>query len=636
MLLLGLEQSQRLDPLKSPKVASLRSVTPLNANRAGAERQPLALALVRPFVITPQLQKGAAVVGAGACVLAKEEDDCDASLTRRASHHHHHRRCRRQAFPSTPPSSSVEKDRGCSKPFCAPPALDALQEDLRIQSLSLQSDYPGPLTPGPIDSKTGEPPTEINETAQAQDPTPTQQQQQHRPKTGRNLLARKDSQGLLQSPFRAHAAENRQPLRPAAARLWNPTNSTPRPSPSSERQRQRQYSTRRRQSSSPPLPPLPLQHPAFNITTFSTQLPSSVSGDLPLLELPEQLQDRLSPPPRASLQVDTRPGGEHRVSLPSSVRYSYDDKRISTVPSLQNTTPANPPRSHIAGRSRTSSFQQRARALSFGLVRPERTSASPKAIDKGKAIAVMAVSESGDPRRSVSKDLERGPDVLPRHSTTMSIPEGLSAISSSNSSIMGDPDQQDLGDEWGPQHPCYPHLNPHVPINSAEYTGTRIIRVRRDWLVEGDLAPTFSNLYPEILDPAGVSEQEFRRIIEKLNGELVPIFNPYNWRNMVDGVLGLLTGWIWDDLGLTNTKSRLKSLESWIDKWNIEMEKTLGAEDSIIAPRIISLRRTGYMNLDIQIPDPEIAPAASQPTTRSGPPESPDAAGTTEYAANSP
>ncbi|KAH6654256.1 hypothetical protein BKA67DRAFT_273391 [Truncatella angustata] len=120
MLLLGLEQSQRLDPLKSPKVASLRSVTPLNANRAGAERQPLALALVRPFVITPQLQKGAAVVGAGACVLAKEEDDCDASLTRRASHHHHHRRCRRQAFPSTPPSSSVEKDRGCSKPFCAP------------------------------------------------------------------------------------------------------------------------------------------------------------------------------------------------------------------------------------------------------------------------------------------------------------------------------------------------------------------------------------------------------------------------------------------------------------------------------------------------------------------------------------
>jgi hypothetical protein len=172
-----------------------------------------------------------------------------------------------------------------------------------------------------------------------------------------------------------------------------------------------------------------------------------------------------------------------------------------------------------------------------------------------------------------------------------------SAISSSNSSIMGDPDQPDLGEEWGPQHPCYPHLNPHVPIDSTDYTSTRIIRIRRDWLVQGDLAPSFSNLYPEILDPAGISEQEFRRIIEKLNTELTPIFSPYGWRNIVDGVLGLLTGWIWDDLGLTNTKSRLTSLESWIEKWNIEMEKTVGSEAGVMAPRIIPLRRTGYMNV---------------------------------------
>ncbi|KAI4596976.1 hypothetical protein KJ359_004886 [Pestalotiopsis sp. 9143b] len=184
---------------------------------------------------------------------------------------------------------------------------------------------------------------------------------------------------------------------------------------------------------------------------------------------------------------------------------------------------------------------------------------------------------------------------------------------------MGDPDQPDLGEEWGPQHPCFPHINPHVPMDSADYASTRIIRVHRDWLVQGDLAPTFSNLYPEILDPAGISEQEFRRIIEKLNTELVLIFSPRNWRNIVDGVLGLLTGWIWDDLGLTNTKSRLRNLEAWIDKWNTEMEKTVGSEDGIIAPKIIPLRRTGYMNLDIQIPDPEIAPAASQPTTSDGP-----------------
>lgn len=215
------------------------------------------------------------------------------------------------------------------------------------------------------------------------------------------------------------------------------------------------------------------------------------------------------------------------------------------------------------------------------------------------------MSEMGndDQGRSFSKDLERGPSVLGhRHNgSNVSLPDGIgSAISSSNSSIMGDPDQPELGEEWGPQHPCYPHLNPHVPLNSPEYASTRIIRIRRDWLVQGDLAPTFSNLYPEILDPAGVSEQEFRRVIEKLNGELIPIFNPYNWRNVLDGLLGLLTGWIWDDLGLTYAKTRLNSLEAWIDKWNVEMEKAVGSDEGIIAPKIVSLRRTGYMNVSVQ------------------------------------
>lgn len=175
---------------------------------------------------------------------------------------------------------------------------------------------------------------------------------------------------------------------------------------------------------------------------------------------------------------------------------------------------------------------------------------------------------------------------------------------------MGDPDQQpDTGEEWGPQHPCYPHLNPHVPVDSSEYVTTRIIRIRRDWLLEGDLAPTFSNLYPEILDPAGLNEQEFRRIIDKLNSELVPAFSPYNWRNVLDGVLGLATGWLWDDFGATAVKSRLGNLEKWIEQWNLNMEKTCSADENTIPPKILSLKRTGYMTLDIQIPDPEIAPA---------------------------
>jgi hypothetical protein len=180
-----------------------------------------------------------------------------------------------------------------------------------------------------------------------------------------------------------------------------------------------------------------------------------------------------------------------------------------------------------------------------------------------------------------------------------------SAVSSSNSSIMGEDVHADE-EAWGPQHPCYPHLNPHVPLESPEHTSTRIIRIKRDWMVRGDLAPTFSNLYPEILDPAGLSEQEFRRIIEKLNGELIPIFNPFSLRNVVDGVLGVVTGWLWDDFGLTAAKSRLNKLEKWIEDWNVDMEKAMGSIEGATAPKLISLRRTGYMSVSVRTTVPAV------------------------------
>lgn len=233
----------------------------------------------------------------------------------------------------------------------------------------------------------------------------------------------------------------------------------------------------------------------------------------------------------------------------------------------------------------------------------------PTREEKGKG--KMAVENGAEGAQSYSRDLERGPDVMDHRQSTQSMGDGIgSAISSSDSSIMGEDVHPD-DEAWGPQHPCYPHLNPHVPVESPEYTSTRIIRVKRDWMLAGDLAPTFSNLYPEILDPAGLTEQEFRRIMEKLNSELIPVFNPYNPRNIIDGVLGVLTGWMWDDLGLSSAKSRLNKLEMWIDDWNKTAARTMGTEGSVMAPKLISLRRTGYMTLDIQIPDPEIAAAPS-------------------------
>ncbi|KAJ4141412.1 hypothetical protein NW768_000623 [Fusarium equiseti] len=385
------------------------------------------------------------------------------------------------------------------------------------------------------------------------------------------------------SPFRPQKAAGaaHRARRLSAARLWNPTNSTPRPHTKPE-------PSRRRRPSTPPPPSVPLLHPTFDPRAPSDSLGAGPS-DYPLLTLPEQRQIRHSLTPRASLQIDRAGSSDRRISLPNSVRASYDEKG-----------------------SRRGAVSAEEYRLSRDILAQDSVSQGAGIkIDKGKGKAAM-MPENDDAMPSYSQDLERGPDIMDPRMSNVSAGDGIgSAMSTTNSSIMGEEVEPDAAGEWGPQHPCYPHLNPHVPVDSPEYVNTRIIRIRRDWLIKGDLAPTFSNLYPEILDPAGLSEQEFRRIIEKLNGELVPAFDPYSARNIMDSLLGLVTGWVWDDLGLTGVKSRLNNLEKWIEQWNLEMEKTIGAEDGVLPPKILPLRQTGYMTLDIQIPDPEIAPAPS-------------------------
>lgn len=124
------------------------------------------------------------------------------------------------------------------------------------------------------------------------------------------------------------------------------------------------------------------------------------------------------------------------------------------------------------------------------------------------------------------------------------------------------------------------------------------------------MAPTFSNLYPEILDSI-VPESEFRNIIARLNEGLVTAFDPYSARNWIDGILGVLTGWVWEDIGASGIKGKLRSLENWITNWN----GTFGATESV---KIISLRRTAYMSLDIQIPDPQVGVVGSEQGSRTG------------------
>lgn len=124
-------------------------------------------------------------------------------------------------------------------------------------------------------------------------------------------------------------------------------------------------------------------------------------------------------------------------------------------------------------------------------------------------------------------------------------------------------------------------------------------------MIAGDVAPTFSNTYPEILEP-WVSEADFRMLIRNVNDGLIAAFSPYGWRAWMDALLGVATGWIWEDLGFAGVKQGVRGVEQIIDEWNGQRRNTLEKEEDGELVRAIPLRRTGYMSLDIQIPDPHV------------------------------
>ncbi|TKX25479.1 hypothetical protein C1H76_2129 [Elsinoe australis] len=182
--------------------------------------------------------------------------------------------------------------------------------------------------------------------------------------------------------------------------------------------------------------------------------------------------------------------------------------------------------------------------------------------------------------------------------TSSSLPNGGPDTTAQEADEEGsDTEGEDL--PWGPTHPCFPHPNPHVPKGSEAHETTRVIRVQRDWLVAGDAYPQFQNVYPEIL-AEWISEEEFRRVIEEVNGRCKVAFDPEGTRAKVDAVMGLLTGFVWDDAGFTGVKQGVKGLEGWMEGWNREREGR-GLEG-----RLVPLRTTGWLNLDVVIPDPGI------------------------------
>ncbi|KAF7191899.1 Ras modification protein ERF4 [Pseudocercospora fuligena] len=192
--------------------------------------------------------------------------------------------------------------------------------------------------------------------------------------------------------------------------------------------------------------------------------------------------------------------------------------------------------------------------------------------------------------------------ALPAQRSQISIPQtNRTGVSNEGAEAAEDDDF-----EWGPQHPCFPHPNPHCSPSSEEFDSTRVIRVKRDWLIAGDLYPQYANLYPEILDPL-ITDEEFRSLIADINSILQSSFSPFTWRAWFDSILGVLTGYIYDDLGFTGAKRGEKALETYIDDWNGAHE----VEGRDV--KMIQLRRTGFMSLDFVIPDPQIdAPAEEE------------------------
>ena len=161
-------------------------------------------------------------------------------------------------------------------------------------------------------------------------------------------------------------------------------------------------------------------------------------------------------------------------------------------------------------------------------------------------------------------------------------------------------------------------------------TSTRVIRVQRDWSNAGDLYPQFSDTYPEILAP-WIPEHEFRSLITDINDTSRAAYVPTSARAWFDATMGLLTGWLWEDLGYAAGKAGARKCERIISTWNVAGRQRRSAERGTPAVPIdksaikaevqdvvecVSLRRTAWMSVDFVIPDPKISvvPESSQAT----------------------
>lgn len=262
------------------------------------------------------------------------------------------------------------------------------------------------------------------------------------------------------------------------------------------------------------------------------------------------------------------------ISNPPDLQQSQP---ASTVATSDPDTAANPPLTHRASRA------------SLPLNRQPSHKSFRSSRQRTRSISPVGVPEDYPPP-PISKEIGAADHGSNNHAA------GRRSEETGTASGAGESEgTEDFA--WGPSHPCFPHPNPHCAPDSEEYKTTRVIRVRRDWLQAGDLYPQYANLYPEILDPL-VSDADFRLLISTLNTLLKNTYDPFTTRAWLDSVLGVATGWLWEDFGWSKMSSGWKRAEEFLREWNEGCRRD-GRE-----VRVVGGRETGGLGLDFVVPDP--------------------------------
>ncbi|CAH2351150.1 ras modification protein Erf4p [[Candida] railenensis] len=193
----------------------------------------------------------------------------------------------------------------------------------------------------------------------------------------------------------------------------------------------------------------------------------------------------------------------------------------------------------------------------------------------------------------------------------------------------------------GPQLVINHFPNNHSGLDSSTYRDTRIVRIPRIYstIDMSDIIPQFSifplgeepnaiiensasgtlktykiegeydvNFFGQTsltpLVPDLITSDELILIVTRINRELYEAFDPYSVWNALDNILELITGTFYSKIVNTfifetHCKRKLAQLELYIEELNKKYSNIEGK-----GFKIISLRRSAYLSLDIEIPRP--------------------------------